>query len=322
MQNGFESLKASKQDNISVTAFRIISILNMLLKQSCNDKQINQRLAEEIEGTRDLSKDTICIYLNTLRLLGCVITRPTKKNDYKYILKTHPFKLSIDSNEIDTLIEIRKHVSVLCEWQTALEFDRVFNHLLEYFADDTKESFLSTKQSILKRELNAENFFHELRQFENYCAHKKLITLVYNSAESGEKNISLIADKITMENGAFYLYGYKKNSEENICLRIDKILNIKSISLHKYEVKPKSIKVRYKLAACCPLSCEISENESMIERNDEWMVIEAVVTNKFKFFQKILSYGNKCTILSPKEIKEELVSKLKKMNRLYSDVTV
>ncbi len=319
MQERSEKFKQGKFDNISITAFRIISILNMLLKNPCDDKQINRELTQNIEGARELSKDTICIYLNTLRSLGCEITRPTKNNGYKYILKSYPFKLFLTKNEIDTLIEARKYISVLGEWKTALKIDRVFNNLLNYFHPDTKNFFLSARKFTLKREINTKSFFHEIKQLENYCKHNKLITLVYNSPKSGGENITIRSEKITLENGAFYLWGYSQELETTMYLRIDRILDIKSVSVCRENIKSIALKVRYKLAEACPLSCSLPENESIIEKNSDGLIIEADVANKFKFFQKILSYGDKCTILYPPEIKDEIVAKLKKMYMLYDD---
>lgn len=319
MQEGFKKFKCNKLDNISVTAFRIITILNMLLENPCNDKEINKKLKENIGGERELSKDTICIYLNTLRLLGCEIARPAKSNGYKYVLKSHPFKLFLTKDEIDTLVEIRKYISTLCDWKAAVEIDKLFNSLLDYFVSDTKNFFLSAKKTSLKREISSENFFHEIKQLENYCKHNKVVTLVYNSPDSGEKNITIRAEKITLENGAFYLCGYDRELETSIHLRIDRILDIKSVNLYKSDIKPKSILVKYKLKNFCPFSCGLSENESIIHKKPDELIIEAMVTNKFKFLQKILSYGNSCTILQPQEIKEEIITKLKNMHSLYTD---
>jgi len=100
-------------DNISITAFRIISMLNMLLQEPLSDDELNEKLQTNIQGSRNLSKDTICIYINTLRAIGCEISRPSKKNEYKYVLKTHPFKLIISNDEISTIIEVRKYISSL-----------------------------------------------------------------------------------------------------------------------------------------------------------------------------------------------------------------
>lgn len=320
MQEGLKKVKSNKLDNISITAFRIISILNLLFEGPCNDKQINEKINKEIGGERELSKDTICIYLNTLRLLGCEITRPIKSNGFKYILKTHPFKLCPSKNEIDTLIEIRKYISSLCDWKAALRTDKLFSNLIDYFALQTRDFFLSAKKTSLKREITSENFFYEIKQLENYCKQDKIITLVYDSPESGEKNIIMKAEKISLENGAFYILGYSQELETSLSLRIDRILGIKSVSLNKTDIKPKATLVRYKVKETCHILYEIEENESIVEKNDDEFIIEAFITNKFKFFQKILSSSNKCIILSPRETKDEYKKKLEKMLLFYSDI--
>lgn len=320
MLKNYKRDNSNKYDNISVTAYRIITILKLLLEKPCNDKEINEKLIEEIGGSRELSKDTICIYLNTLRYLGCEITRPSKRNGYKYILKTHPFKLSLENQEIETLMQIRKYISLKGDWKTAIKIDRLFNGLIDFFAPETKEFFLKEKKTNLKREISSENFFYEIKQLEKYCIQNKTITLLYNSPESGEKNITLKAQKITLENGAFYIWGYNEEKETLMYLRIDRILDIKSVNLDNKDINPKSIMVKYKLRNYCPLSCDINENEAIVHKTDNELYIEAVVTNKFSFFQKILSYGDKCVILYPENIQNEIFSKLEKMRLLYSDI--
>ncbi len=320
MKEEFQKNKLSKLDNISITAFRIITILNLLLKKPCNDKEINNEFKNELGEERELSKDTICIYLNTLRFLGCEISRPTKKNGYKYILKSPPFKLHLSKDEINTLAEIRKFISTLGDWKTALETDRIFNNLLNYFTPETKKFFMSAKKTALKREVSVENFFQEIKQLEMYCKHQKIITLVYDSPASGGKNITIKAEKLSIENGAYYLWGYNNKIEASMSLRIDRILDIKSVNLHSTdEIKPMAIIVKYKLKDSFPLSSEISENESIISKANNELLIEAAVTNKFNFFQKVLSYGDKCTVLHPEEIRSEVENKLKTIRQLYNE---
>ncbi|OGI03524.1 MAG: hypothetical protein A2Y25_11055 [Candidatus Melainabacteria bacterium GWF2_37_15] len=318
MQNQFQRSDYSELDNISLTALRIIYIFNMLLKSPCDDKEINQKLKEQIEDSRELSKDTICIYLHTLRLLGCAITRPTRTNNFKYVLLLHPFKFHITKKEMETLMELRKYVSSLCEWKTAVEIDDLFDTISAHLTPSTKKLFHSTQKSSLSREITSNTFFHDIKQLEKYCKQNKTLTLLYNSPESGEKNITLAAEKITMENGAFYIWGYNEDTETTMYLRLDRILDIKSVSLRKNKIKPKLFTVKYKLQG--KSTCEVlSEEDFILEKKENEIIVESKVRNKFRFFQKILSYGNECTIIDPPELKEEITTKLKNMLRLYND---
>ncbi|NLF82804.1 MAG: WYL domain-containing protein [Candidatus Gastranaerophilales bacterium] len=318
MQKGIRETNLRNLDNKSITALRIISILNLLLECPCDDEMINSRLCEQINEIKALSEDTLCIYLNTLRVLGCEITRPAKRNDYKYILKSHPFNISLSKDEIETLIEIRKYISFLGDWKTALYVDKLFKTLSDSFSEETKTFFFESKRQSLVREIDSNNFFHEINQLENYCKQNKKLTLVYDSPESGVKNITIIADKINMENGTFYLRGYNEELETTMYLRLDRILDIKSVSMQTMDIQPKYTVVRYKIKGISPLSLNISDDESIIEKNDDEITIEALVSNKFKFFQKILSYANNCTIIDPPQIRDEFIKKLEHMLTLYN----
>lgn len=96
-------------DNISTTGYRIISIFKMLLNKPYSEDEINENLQEDVASCRKLSQDTICIYINTLRQIGCEISRPSKKNDFKYVLKSHPFSLTLAKEEAEGLINIREN---------------------------------------------------------------------------------------------------------------------------------------------------------------------------------------------------------------------
>ena len=86
-------------------------------------------------------------------------------------------------------------------------------------------------------------------------------------------------------------------------LRIDRILSVKTISLKSITPKINSIRVEYKLK----------------NSNGNYELISEIITNKFQFFQKVLSYGNDCIIISPKEIKNQVVEKLNNILKIYCD---
>ena len=49
------------------------------------------------------SSDILRIDLNTLKTMGCEISRSVRKTGYKYILTKHPFELRIEDFELNLL---------------------------------------------------------------------------------------------------------------------------------------------------------------------------------------------------------------------------
>ncbi len=309
-------------DNVSVTALRIISILDMLLKEPLSDSEINQKLQENIKDSRALSKDTICIYINTLRAIGCEILRPTKNNEYKYILKSNPFKLNFSQEEINSLIEVRKYISTLGNWKLAVEMDDLFCQLHKQMNQESKKLFTFLKKADLCREIDIKNFSQDIDLIEKYCNENQNIMILYNSPNSGEKEIVIKAEKLTLENGSFYIWGYSYDINETTYLRLDRIKAIKLINLKENNkaLNNKALEVKYKLAKNSTFLFVPSGYEIILEENDKEFFIQAQVSNKFKFIQGILSYGSSCTIISPESIKMEIIYKLKKMTEAYQDI--
>lgn len=306
-------------DNISITAFRILAILNSLLKEPLSEDEINQKIQENIEGARSLSNDTICIYINTLRSIGCEISRPSKNNDYRYVLKSHPFKLSLSTVDVNTIIEIRKYISTLGNWKMAVEVDDLFSQIINLINEESKKYFLSVKKTSLVRETNIENILPELNLIEKYCQQNKDIVILYDSPNSGEKEISVKAEKLSLENGSFYLWGYNDELNETLYLRLDRIKSIKVINIKEKSKKNKTFEVKFKLTGGSAVSFVPSEFEKILEKNDTDLIVQSNVNNKFKFIQNTLSYGADCTIISPENIRKEIILKLKMMAKIHNN---
>ena len=143
----------------------------MLVEEACSDKEINERLQQDIIGARSLSQDTICIYINTLRTLGCSISRPSKNNDYKYVLKSHPFKLKLDNDEVYTLVEVRKYISTLDDWRLMVNVDNLYNEIIDQLDSDQKKKFTQTMKNCL-RDIEVTHKTQLISLLEKYCSKK------------------------------------------------------------------------------------------------------------------------------------------------------
>jgi len=319
MKISSKSLSLKDIDNISVTAYRILSILNLLLEAPCSDKEINEKLKKDIIGARSLSQDTICIYINTLRAIGCEISRPSKNTEYKYVLNNNPFKIKLTDPEINAIVKIQKYAFTLDNWKLNYKFDQLRKLFFEHYYHP---------ETLTKREQIEKSVFHRQRSYcqpeivnalEKYCNKKCTLIINYNSPVSGEKLIEMSVDKITFENGSFYLWGYNLELEETQYLRIDRIKEIQAINIKNSQHIQKNYSVKYRLTGISALLFTPNIDESVTKMNNKEVIVEAKSKSKFKVIQKILSYGSDCTVLSPDEIKNEVINKLNFAYNLYKE---
>jgi predicted DNA-binding transcriptional regulator YafY len=319
MKTVIKQLNIKDIDNISVTAYRILSILNLLLNGPVSDQEINEKLKEDILGARSLSQDTIYIYMNTLRSIGCEISRPSKNTDYKYVMKNNPFKIKLNEQEASTIVKVRKYANTHDNWKLNLKFDIIHKLLSDkYLQNESLKMIEQVEKSILqKHKLNVK--YNLIKSIEKYCNKKWTLLINYNSPISGEKLIQISAEKICFENGAYYLWGYNLDLNETQYLRVDRISEIKGINIKNDPEVSKAYTVIFKLTGSSALIYSPRIGESIVKRNNNETIIELKNNSKFKILQNILSFGSDCTVISPEEIKNEVVLKLKSAYNVYKE---
>ncbi len=305
-------------DNISVTAYRTICILNLLLNKPSNEEEISLHLKEQSLNNKNLSSDTIYIYLNTLKAVGSQICRPCKTNNHKYVLKNHPFMLKLNDNDLKSLIQIRKYISNLKNWKFILDVEKLFDIIQDNLIIESKKKFEKLRDTSWRYPLT-QKIIDTIQKLESHAENQNKLEVVYSSPVNGIKNIKIKPEEIFYENGVFYVYIVNLSVNEAQYLRVDRINSFKLLENYSQSVfeLPEIEPVQYKLKGASLYYFIPGENESIISKTEDEMIIEEKITNKFKFYQKVLSYGNDCTIIKPLSFQKEMINKLKVMLDIY-----
>jgi predicted DNA-binding transcriptional regulator YafY len=303
-------------DNISLTAYRIINIFKLLYEKPASDQEINDNLQDKITNSKPLSKDTIGIYINTLKAIGCNISRPKKNNNYKFELLDHPFKPNINTEEIKALFDIRKFIVSLDDWKLIIKTEKLITSIIKTL-DTKKQEEFSYMKSNLFRGYSLNDKFELIDNLEKYCNNKKYVTFYYESAIGNEKLVSLVAEKLHYENDALYLWGFDISNEETRYYRVDKIKKITTLNiiLPSYSINP--IEIEYKLCGYASEMFNPSITDIIVSETQNEKIILSKINNSFKFFQDILTYGSECVILSPREIQQEHIKRLTMILKFY-----
>jgi len=307
------------ENNVSKTGYRALFVLRNLIKSPKSRDELIDLLIKDNFLSSDVSKDTITITINTLKKVGCIISRPSKKNGNKYVLKSHPFNKILSEKNIKALCSLRDNISTLSDFYLLI----YLNNLLFKIAHLAPNIELQN-QILYKHALNKIDF-RILNELIIYSELKKTTNICYYSPENGKENLDFNPEYFTFENGKLYIWGYCEKFNDISFLRVDRIKKVNLVTFAgKNELcencSTKEETITYKLKGYSYRMYLENKNEKIIaeNNNDEYPItIECSTNNKFNFFQRILSYGTDCVIVSPIHIKQEYKKILKEIKREY-----
>lgn len=294
---------------MSLTGYRTLVILDLLMKAPMSTVEINEFFLNNQYIKEKFCKDTLRIYINSLRAIGCEITRANKTTNNKYVLVSHPFNFDIPKSQLKAISKVYKNIHNKIEFRDIIAIENLFVKIASRVKDEDTKDILKNI-SMLK---NTDKSI--LRDLQTHCKNKNQLIILYKSPKSGPKEIEIIADKLAFKSEKLYLWGTSITHCEYSYLRLDRILEILAIKMKKNEEHIQNNRVVYEVYNNENYTLEAGEN--IIEKTDDKIVIEAFYQNKFEIMQKFLYLAQDCKIVSPQGFKDEFVEKLRTMKESY-----
>lgn len=310
----FMKTKTVTYNLMSFTGFKSLYVFALLLEAPRTYDEICNAFKKHEFIKESISIDTLRVYLTSLKRAGCEIVRTKKAEGSKYKMLSHPFKLTIDEEQIKSIAKVYKTIAKNIDIEELVILDK-FLYKLVYMLEN--QQLLETYQKVsMFKGINIE-FVEKLLR---YCKEKEQITILYNSPKSGPKEIQIITDKIDFSNNKLYLYGTGLEYMHYGYFLVSRIQKIVNICLHKSDLSGlKNYIVGYELKGNSP-EIRLCEGEKIIEtRDNNTVLVEYTSSNLFMIKQKILSYGCACKVLYPEDIKQDIISTLKAMRAGYLD---
>lgn len=293
---------------MSFTGFKALLIFSMLSEGPKSYEEISSAIKNNQYLREKISIDTLRVYINSLKRIGCEIKR-IKGDDKisRYFITTNPFELKISTEQANSIIKIYKNLVKNMDIQDILYMDSFFNKISKYI-ENTEFINIVKNISMLKGidKILLENLI-------DCCNKNACVTVRYRSPQSGEKNIKIQTKKIEINNGKIYLYGYGYDYKECTSFpvsRIKEIIEIKNTD--SAEVKPFVVRYFVNKDKYNP-----KDDEKIIQINNDKLLIEISITNKFYLKQRLLEYGPAAKIISPDSFKNEYIELLKTMKAGY-----
>ncbi len=300
---------------MSFSGFKALLIFSLLVQKPCTYKEIKYVIDNNEYLKEKISIDTIRVYLNSFRKVGCDIKKIKEGKTVKYFIDSHPFEFRVDDNLAQDIIKVYNSISKEVDLDDYLSLQKFFNRLALYIDNETlKQKFLYL--SPVKN--TNENLIAELKK---YILLRREITISYNSSVSGIKDINIIPDKLHISNGKLYLSGYSFDYENYSGFLVSKIIGIKSVNIEQKKSDVSELKVVYEYykSLSDDTGLELNNNEKIIEESEDKVIVEITTKNEFFTMQRILSLADKCKVVSPQSFKNKVISVLKQMKEEYID---
>lgn len=297
-------------NQFSLTGARAIAMIGLLIVAPRSLEEIRQKFIELHFMDESHSDDILRIDLNTIKNMGCEISRSSAKTDFKYVLTKHPFSLPLDSDDIKALKKVYNDCKSKITIPALIDYHNLFAKIADYIDDDSvKESLLGI--SLLK--------YYDTNLLENIlsdCQDERTIKILYTKATSSvAKEKEVVAQKLVINNNKIYLYCFDTQKQEPVMLNFRGIKSVLSRKMRSSSFEAKTTKVIFFLKN---ISAEnLSDEETIINADDNGYLIEGDYYNQFIAIQRILSFGSDCTVQEPIDFKNLIISKLKEMRKIY-----
>ena len=305
---------ANKEDlcQISLTGVRSLILLGLLMQEPLSLEEIRNKFLEYNILEESHSNDILRIDLNTLRAIGCEISRAGQKTNFKYKLLKHPFDLKITKEEVNLIKRVYNKIKDGLSISTLIEYDKLFKKISEHVYDEELKQELCGISSLKHFDID------KIKELEEDCKYKRILKFTYKTpVKNKESEKEIATDKIIFKNDKIYLFGFDFISKENVMLHINRIKKILSRSDSNGNITNKSITVKLKLKNFGISG--LQDNETILSGNiTDGFIISGNYHNEFLAIQRILSFGTNCTVIEPDEIKEKIIDSLKKMKDIYN----
>src|SRR5574344_265123 len=202
---------------MSLTGYRTLVLLKSLMESPKSIDELNECFLNNQYIKEKFSSDTLRIYINSLRSVGCDITKANKSTNNKYVLKSHPFYLSIPKKQILALRKVCKAMQDKISIDEIVTLESVLAKVSNLVGSSEEVDYIKNLCPLknIDVEILKELMFHSKK--------KNQINFLYSSPNSGAKQISIVADKLSFKSEKLYLWGYSSLHNEYSYFRVDRI---------------------------------------------------------------------------------------------------
>ncbi len=305
----------SKSLSLNSTALRVFKVLEWLIEKPHSVDDLNKRFVSEPEIGRSTSEDSIWLYINALKMLGCEIGRPREANNYKYILHHHPFSSNLTSEDLDLFINIKPIAQKNLTYKQILTFDSFFKRLFQSSYSESRKQLVKSMFT-LTRSLDYEAQKALLTKLNISIETTELLFIGYQSASKGLEHFYFLPEFLHYESGIIYIHGSRLKRESLVKLRVDRIKEVEhcdepAILQELKNLQSENITVKIKFTTASPRQVRNLHLGIIESYNQNSVIVKVKTRDTFMLKQQLLECGYYFKILSPESFKADVLEELK-----------
>lgn len=297
----------------SSTGFRTLILLDLLLKEPLTKGEILERLSRN-PYIANFSKETLRLDLNTLKAAGFEIQNTGKTDNYRYKINWSPIQFRLTRKELNVILRTKEALIKLSNWEYIVRLYGFFEKIAPLIKDENDINELMNFHHFSKINLKT------LKELNALSARKKEVVLLYNSPNSGIKEIQIKLKGIKYNGSKLYITGTSKNYPGNTVLRVDNIIKIvKMLNTKENIKKPAAKKIIYKITPESTENINFLDEEKILKETKNYIEIELKSENDFMAVQRLLSFGDGLISIKNKDIGEKYSDTLKEVFKKYGE---
>lgn len=299
--------------NFNISAYRVLHILLHLVQhQGLNLVQLNHLLLQNALINKTFHEETVSGYINTLRKLGCQIQRPMSKNGFRYQLKTTPFPLNLDEEELHTIQKLFSIASSQPDEEVHIQLIELFQKvkwalpvaMQDLLMWDTEPS--ASHASVMKyRDL--------LRKYRKLCRDAQVLELSYQPDGGGAiQQIQIEPNQVVQLGHRLYLLGVNCNDYQKLKVNLERIVAYRQLP-SKIEHRLKSVNVVFRLSGRLAKTYRLYPDEIIVAKDRDSVTVRAKTSDPASLLDRLMKYNTNCEVVSPDYVRQEMGQRIARL---------
>lgn len=293
-------------------AQRALEILKTLMDKDLTVDEILESFPIDNEIEPVYSKEAVYKYFNTFKSMNIEV----KKDNGKYCVRKIFNNISLSEENIMILNFLENYIK-------STQQDVIYNKFLKI-----KELIYKNNINVIENiiNINYEQIFKQnikyqhckelIGKLEKYCSTKQQLNIKYNKEKDSISDFLVVAENIFYEKGILKLKAYCVKTLEYRNFNIENIISIDVLPNKKnsnFYLKTAIFKLVGELA----INYKLKAGETIKEQTKDYIIVMNNYQNYDDLLKRLFRYGEKCEVLYPLILRDDMSCMIKKTLDLY-----